>query len=226
MKKSVIILLIIICLVLFYNFSWADRVEKVIEENFLLNNTGSFSLNNVAGEIVVHSWEKEEVRMVATKSITSWGTSDPEELLDKIEIEITSKPENLKISTHFPQFSWIRNARVDYEVWIPREVNVRLSSVSGTIQMKSHLNRVYANTVSGKIKLDDINGNVEVKTTSGDTIINDVRGDFIWSSTSGELDMLNLVGDLDLHTVSGDISCSAVNGKIKGYKQGTFFLFD
>ena len=215
MRKIFIMLLILISFLLFYNYVYAGRVEEIKEENFLLKNTGSFSLSNVAGKIMVNSWDKEEVKMIATKSISSWGVGDPEELLDKIKIEITSKPESLRINTHFPQFSWVRNARVDYEVWIPREVNVRLSSVSGIIQMKSHLNRIFANTVSGKIKLDDIKGNVEVKTTSGNTIVNDVQGDFIWSSTSGELDMANLVGDLDLHTVSGDISGSEVNGEIK-----------
>ncbi len=215
MKKSIIFLLILIFLVLLTTNAWADRVEKVIEESFTLDSSGSFSLNNVAGDIMVYSWDKEEVKMIATKSISSWGIGDPEKFLDKIEIEIVSQPKTLKINTHYPTFSWIRNARVDYQLWIPEVTSVRLESVSGIIQMGDHLNRVYAKTVSGKIKLENIRGNVEVKTTSGDVVLGNVQGDLAWSSTSGDLDLAKLVGDLDLHTTSGEVSGQEINGDIK-----------
>jgi len=176
---------------------------------------------------MVYSWNKEEVKMVATKSISSWGTSGPEELLDKIEIEIVSQPEILKINTSYPRFSWIRNTRVDYQLWIPEAISVRLESVSGTIQIGGHLNRVYAKTVSGKIKLENIRGNVEVKTTSGDVVIGNIQGDLAWSSTSGDLDLANLVGDLDLHTTSGSVSGHEINGEIKaGSVSGDFTFRD
>ncbi len=51
MKRSIILMLIFIFLVLLSINAWADRVEKVIEESFSLDSTGSFSLNNVAGAI-------------------------------------------------------------------------------------------------------------------------------------------------------------------------------
>ncbi len=225
MKRFIIFLLILIFLVLLTTNAWADRIEEVIEESFLLHETGSFSLNNVAGEIIVYSWDKEEVKMVATKSISSWGIGDPEEFLDKIEIEITSQPKNLRIHTRYPTFSWIRNARVDYQLWIPEATSVRLESVSGTIQIEDHLNRVYAKTVSGKMKLENIRGNVEVKTTSGDVVIGNVQGDLAWSSTSGDLDLANLVGDLDLHTTSGGVSGHEINGDIKANSVSGYLAF-
>jgi len=225
MKRSIIFLLILFFLVLLTANAWADRVEEVIEESFLLQKTGSFSLNNVAGDIIVYSWDKEEVKMVATKSISSWGTDDPEKLLDKIDIEITRQPKNLRIYTRYPTFSWIRNARVDYQLWIPEATSVRLESVSGTIQMGAHLNRVYAKTVSGNIKLNNIKGNVEVKTTSGDVVISNVQGDLAWSSTSGDLDLANLVGDLDLHTTSGEVSGHEINGDIKASSVSGYLAF-
>jgi len=200
-------------------------VEKVIEESFLLQKTGSFSLNNVAGNIMVYSWDKEEVKMVATKSISSWGMGDPEEFLDKIEIEIVSQPGTLKINTRYPTFSWIRNARVDYRLWIPEATSVRLESVSGAIQLEEHLNLVYTKTVSGNIKLNNIKGNIEVKTTSGDVVIGNVQGDLVWSSTSGDLDLANLVGDLDLHTTSGSVSGHEINGEIKASSVSGDFTF-
>jgi len=206
MKRSIIFLLILFFLVLLTTNAWADRVEEVIEESFLLQKTGSFSLNNVAGDIIVYSWDKEEVKMVATKSISSWGIGDPEEFLDKIDIEIVSQPKNLRIHTRYPTFSWIRNARVDYQLWIPEATSVRLESISGSIQIGDHLNQVYTKTVSGNIKLRNIRGNIEVKTTSGKVSGHEINGDIKASSVSGDLAFLDSQGGLSyLHTTSGKI---------------------
>jgi len=232
MKKSINILLILIFLFLLTTNAWAERVEKVIEESFLLQKTGSFSLNNVAGNIDVYSWDKEEVKMVATKSISSWGIGDPEEMLDNIEIEIVSQPQNLKINTHYPALSWVKNARVDYQIWIPKTCSVALESVSGSIQMADHLNRVYAETVSGSIKLNNIEGNVELKTVSGPISAAKISGEIRASSVSGSLIFRDCEGSLpDLHSTSGrieaelavidqdtsDMSLSTVSGNINLY---------
>ena len=232
MKRSIIFLLILIFLVLLTTSVWADRVEEVVEKSFLLQKTGSFSLNNVAGNIIVYSWDKEEAKMIATKSISSWGIDDPEELLDKIEIEIVSQPKNLKIHTRYPVFSWIKNARVDYQLWIPEAASVRLESVSGAIQMEEHLNRVYAKTVSGSIKLNNIKGNVEVKTVSGQVSARQIKGDIRANSVSGSLIFRDSQGSLSfLHSTSGrieaeltaidkdasDMSLSTVSGSINLY---------
>jgi len=73
MKKIIVILLILVYLVLLTTSAWANRREKVIEESFLLQKTGSFSLNNIAGDIIIYSRDKEEVKMIATKSVSTWG---------------------------------------------------------------------------------------------------------------------------------------------------------
>jgi len=209
MKKSInIILLILIFSGLFVAniFAAQGRVKKVMEENFILNSTGFFSLANIAGKIEIYSWDKEEARMLATKSITSWGLGDPEELLDNIEIEIVSQPRNLKINTHYPALSWVKNARVDYQIWIPQTCAVELESVSGSIQMDDHLNRLYAKTVSGSIKLNQIMGNLELKTVSGLISATKINGEIRAGSVSGSLTLRDCQGSFpDLHSTSGSI---------------------
>jgi DUF4097 and DUF4098 domain-containing protein YvlB len=206
MKRSIVFLVILFFLVLLTTDAWAERVEKVMEENFLLNSTGSFSLANIAGKIEIYSWDKEEARMLATKSISSWGIGDSEEMLDNIEIEIVSQPKNLKINTRYPALSWVKNARVEYQIWIPQTCTVELESVSGSIQMADHLNRVYAKTVSGSIKLNNIMGNVELKTVSGNISIAKISGEIRAGSVSGSLIFRDCKGSFpDLHSTSGSI---------------------
>jgi len=112
----------------------------------------------------------------------------------------------LKINTRYPRFSWIKNAWVDYQLWIPESISVRLESVSGAIQLEDHLNSVYTKTVSGNIKLKNIRGNVEVKTTSGEVSRNEINGNIKASSVSGDLGFHDSQGSLSyLHTTSGNI---------------------
>jgi len=209
MKRFIIIVLavLMIAFLLAENiFAALDRVEKVVEESFILETNGSFSLTNVSGNIDVNSWDKEEVKMMAKKSISSWGTDNPEELLNKIEIEISSQPKNLKIHTRYPVLSWVKNVRVDYQLWIPATSSTQLESVSGNIQMADHLNRVHAKTVSGNIKLNNIKGNVEVKTVSGKVNALQIKGDIKANSVSGNLIFRDCEGRFSsLHSTSGNI---------------------
>jgi len=209
MKSFIIIVLAVLMIAVLFAeniFAALDRIEKVMEESFKLESTGFFSLANVTGNIDVNSWDEKEVKMVATKSISSWGTNDPEELLNKIKIEIISQPKNLKIHTRYPILSWVKNARVDYQLWIPKTISVQLESVSGTIQMQDQLNSVYAKTVSGNIKLNNIKGNTEVKTVSGKVSARQIKGDMRAGSVSGNLIFRGCEGIFsDLHSTSGDI---------------------
>ena len=209
MKRFIIIVLavLMIAFLLAENiFAALDRVEKVVEESFILETNGSFSLTNVSGNIDVNSWDKEEVKMMAKKSISSWGTDNPEELLNKIEIEISSQPKKLKIHTRYPVLSWVKNVRVDYQLWIPATSSTQLESVSGNIQMADHLNRVHAKTVSGNIKLNNIKGNVEVKTVSGKVNALQIKGDIKANSVSGNLIFRDCEGRFSsLHSTSGNI---------------------
>ena len=190
MKKLMNIILTLLMLIVLFTlniFADQNRVLKVEEEVFVLEGSGSFSLENVAGNIEVNSWEKEEVKMIATKSIDVWGTANPEEILDKIDIKIISQPKNLTIYTRYPLSSWPKNTRVDYQLWIPKGVSVKLESVSGTIKMEDHLNRINASTVSGNIKLNNITGNVGLKTVSGKVKASQIKGDIKATSVSGSL---------------------------------------
>ncbi|MBA7591824.1 hypothetical protein ES708_33991 [subsurface metagenome] len=72
--------------------------------------------------------------------------------------------------------------------------------------MEEHLNRVYAKTVSGGIKLNNIKGNVEVKTVSGQVSARQIKGDIRANSVSGSLVFRDSQGSLSyLHSTSGRI---------------------
>ncbi len=62
-RRSVALVVGLMCLVLAMGAS-ATEVE---EQTFPLTADGSVSLDNAAGETVIHAWDKEEVRMIITR---------------------------------------------------------------------------------------------------------------------------------------------------------------
>jgi len=222
MKKYYVLMTSILFLVALSSTALAARVEQVEERSFPLAKEGSVSVKNVAGEILIHAWDEEEVRMVATKWARALTEKRAQELLDAIEIEITSKEDRLDIGTEFPwwkSLSPTSSVWVDYELWIPLSAKARAQSVSGSIQVAERKSSVFAKTVSGAIELVSIVGDVEARTTSGEIQMEEVKGDsIVVDTTSGRVTLEEVEGIIEIHTVSGRAKVIKSKGAVKSIR--------
>ena len=208
MKKTHVLVVSILFSIALTSAALAARLEKIEERSFPLTKQGSLSVKNVAGEILIHAWDEEKVKMVATKWARAASEERAQELLDAIEIEITSKEDQLDIATEFPwwkRLSPTSSVRVDYELWIPLAAKIRAQSVSGSIQVQERDNTVWVKTVSGAIGLGNIVGDVEAKTVSGEIKIEEAQGDMTLDTTSGRISLEGIEGIIEAHTVSGRV---------------------
>ncbi len=218
MKKYHVFMASILFFVSLTSTALAVRVGEVEERSFPLVKEGSFSVKNVAGDILIHAWDEEETRMVATKSVRALSKNRAQELLEAIEIEITSKEDKLDIVTEFPwwkRLSPTSSVRVDYELWVPLAAEALAQSVSGSIQIAERNNDVRAKTVSGAIQLGSIQGDVEAKTTSGEIQIEEVEGDLAVDTVSGRVALAEIEGIIEAHTISGRVKILNSSGAAK-----------
>ena len=71
MKKYMIIILVFLLLLFLFTINIrATCIEKIIENHFSLASKGSVYLKNTTGHIQIFSWDKNEVKMVAIKSVS------------------------------------------------------------------------------------------------------------------------------------------------------------
>lgn len=97
MKRSSVVLVVgLMCLAL----AMGAAAAQVEEQTFALKADGSVSVDNSAGETVIHAWDKEEVRMITARKDSG---------ADKIEIIIEAREDYLKIETEYPVFSWFHD---------------------------------------------------------------------------------------------------------------------
>ena len=210
MKKYMIIILVFLLLLFLFTINIrATRIEKIIENHFPLASKGSVYLKNTTGHIQIFSWDKNEVKMVAIKSASKWGISYPEKFLDKIKIDIFKNKNSIRINTRYPLFSWHKNARVDYRLWVPETASIYLESLYGNIHIKASLSSISVKTDSGDVFLYFIEGiscNLDVITVSGEICSN-------FNSTIGNVSSRKIEwkidqgkGNIKIKTISGNIS--------------------
>src|SRR5687767_1630156 len=76
-----------------------DETEK-FEQSYPLSRNGNVSVSNVNGSITVEAWDRDEVRLEATK------IADSKETLDDVEIKINSTPDSFSVETDYKAWKW------------------------------------------------------------------------------------------------------------------------
>lgn len=104
---------------------------------------------------------------------------------------------------------WNR-ARMDFEVRLPRNLRLDVSSVSGDVKVEDVRNEVRASSVSGNVLVSGARSEVRGSSVSGDVRLQGLRVSRVSASTvSGRLevavDQLDGAEDLKFSSVSGDV---------------------
>jgi hypothetical protein len=183
-----------------------ERFSKVVK----LGPSGSVSLENLAGDIVVTGGTGNEVVIEAVKR----GRTEDD--LRQISIEVVNAEGRVAIATRYPRRaggSWHSHAEVDYTITVPRNAEVRVKSVSGDIQVSAVNGELRAESVSGDVRVSNATQVESIGSVSGDVIVRDI-------TSTGTLAVTSISGDLGLHevkarsiegsTVSGDATLSNV----------------
>jgi len=141
-------------------------ITREFTKTYPLRAGGSFELSNVNGSVRIEAWDRDEVEVHAVKS-----TPEQESLLDLVAIDVDSRPDNLSISTRYPQEEGVEVA-VDYVVHVPRRAQLsHVSNINGTLRVVSSQSIGELHTVNGNIEVYAGSGNVHAHTTNGNVYL-------------------------------------------------------
>jgi DUF4097 and DUF4098 domain-containing protein YvlB len=216
------ILLFTVILLCIPSFLFASAEEK-IEEVYPLDRDGKVYLENVSGDIVVKSWKKNEIKILARK------VAKNEESLDRVTVKINQTNGNIRINTKYKNtwgLSKSVNASVHYDLLVPDRAQIRVKSVSGDIEAYIIGGPVDLETVSGKIELAGAGMGAECKSVSGSVYAEEITGDTKLNSTSGKVNAKDIKGSVEANSVSGsvvlekisdaeEIEAESISGSIK-----------
>ncbi len=169
-----------------------------VDKSWDINADASVSIENIAGEIVIQAWSRNEVQLTG-------------ELGDSVEeLEIDASESRLQIRVKNRNERNSRNRYTDetkLKLMVPGGVNIDAVGVSADISV--------AGMVNEKLSATSVSGNVEVDAESKWVSIESVSGDVAFEGTTGRISAESVSGDIDLSGISGEISATTVSGDME-----------
>ncbi len=190
----------------------ALAAQEEFSKTYPLSERGRVSLANVNGDMRVQVWDRDEVRVEATKRAGS------ESALQELRIEVRATPDRVAIETRYPQQrgSWSRGdaASVEYTLTVPRGAALEdVSLVNGDLDVADFEGRLEVDLVNGDVRARGLAGSASVESVNGTVELSFARlgaEDRVSAqSVNGRIEILlpaSLGADLSASTVSGRLS--------------------
>jgi hypothetical protein len=164
-----------------------DRVEKTLP----LAKGGSFSLQNVNGDLAVTLGKEGEVRLVADKKVKALDQERAQKVLGQLEVAVDARPASISVETRYPKFQGAFggtgfSVSVAYTVEVPPGTQVSLTTVNGAVRVDAPGSQVSCETTNGSVKVGGarvlkavtVNGKIEFMAENVDEV----------SSTNGSVE--------------------------------------
>ncbi|HEY2433053.1 MAG TPA: hypothetical protein VGI12_10305 [Vicinamibacterales bacterium] len=154
-------------------------------------------VNNFAGDVIIHSWNKDSVHVVARHQ-------------GRTRVDIRPTSAGLAISasaTMGPQGS------VDYEITAPVWMAVRVEGTYDFVTVDGMQGEVFANTVRGDVTIKGGSGLVTAKSVEGEVHVEGTRGKVVVSSVNEKIVITDTTGEISADSVNGTITMTGIDSK-------------
>jgi len=201
----------------------AASLTETIDRTFNVRPGANVTLTNVNGRITVKAWDQPRVKVVAVKEVDA-DRDDLKDAMKALRVEFQERDGGLTIITRYPNedrkvasiFDWMFGdhvqAEVQYDLMVPRTMNVDVSNTNGSIRLSDVTGKHDLDTTNGKIEVSRCSGSLEASTTNGSItaeLQKVVKGQPLrLSTTNGRIEIAvpaDLAVDVDAGTTNGSI---------------------
>ena len=208
----------------FAGILFAGTITREYNKNVEFVKGGDISVRLPNGNIYVQTWNKNNVDVHADITIHSSSKNEAEEFLQEMEIVIRRHDDRLEIYVDKPKtdgfdvLDWFFGNRglrssINFNIKVPKESNVELKSINGSIEISELQGRARLKTTNGRIVAETMYGELEAETTNGsisaDMNVNELRDHVQLSTVNGSLHLTvpsSIAADVDISTVNGSIN--------------------
>ena len=170
------------------------REAPKTDETVPVQRGSRLTINNFAGEVVIHTWDKDQVHVLARHQA-------------RMRVWIKSSGTNVSISssgTTGPQGS------VDYDITAPAWMPIRAEGSYSFITVDGVQGEVFANTVRGDVVIKGGSGTITAKSVEGEVDVDGARGKVNVSSVNEKIRITNTGGEITAESVNGGITMTGI----------------
>ncbi len=186
----------------------ALTMAQQTDTTFAANGATRLDLDNSGGQIHVTTWDRDEIRIRADHSSRTFVNVSRRRGVVTIEAESRRGPTTI----------------VDYEIMVPRSMDLRLEgmfcdmivdgaegevsaeTMQGNVTIRGGSGHVQASSTTGRVRVEDAHGTIEVETVADDIRIVGSSGTIVAESVGGSI----VLEDVDATSVEA----GTVGGRI------------
>lgn len=185
---------------------WSNDRERFCEvREKRLDPTRSLDIDGREnGGVSVHGWDRSQVLVLAKIQADGEDMNDAHDLASQIEIAT----DDGRVRAEGPSTGRHQGWSVSYDVWAPRQTDLRLVTRNGGISVENIGGHLELNAVNGGIALHGVSGDVHGETTNGPLNV-ELDGER-WRG-----------GGLDLRTTNGPVNLGIPDGYSARLETGT-----
>jgi beta-lactamase regulating signal transducer with metallopeptidase domain len=148
------------------------------------------------GNVVISGWDKPQVLVRASLGGRDWRVT---------RVNLTPENGDARLETDFTVRGNNQSSRHAFEISVPRNYNVRLSSSGGSLSITGVDGRFTGHTGGGEINIEKAGGEAHIQTGGGDIYIRDSRLSGSVSTGGGLVRIIGNTGDLSGNSGSGPV---------------------
>jgi DUF4097 and DUF4098 domain-containing protein YvlB len=166
-----------------------------LDKRFAVNGRAMVTLRNAQGTIVVKSWPRSEVEIIANHAS------------ERVEVDTAQNGNRIELVTHVLRDDVSpAELQADYEIYVPEETELEIKNDSGSVSVTQVYADVSVDTVLAKVELTDVSGDLTVRTVDGSFTCTRCVGKIEFISTSGGARFVQPVSrSLHAQTFSGSL---------------------
>jgi DUF4097 and DUF4098 domain-containing protein YvlB len=185
-----------------------SREAPKTDETIAVQRGTRLEINNFAGEVVIHTWDKDQIHVVARHQA-------------RMKVGIRNAGGRVGITASAMSGA---DGSVDYDITVPAWMPIRTEGTYNFVTIDGAQAEVFANTVRGDVIVKGGTGAITAKTVEGEVQIDGARGKLNVSSVNHQILIANVTGEIAADSVNGAITmtgmgtssvdASTVNGTI------------
>jgi hypothetical protein len=188
------------------------------EQTYALQAGGTASVKNVDGYVRVLPWDKNEVGFKGVLRVSAASKEEARRLANDIKVIVSHDEKSFSLEVKKTRSArWIhwgvsRRWVLDIDLNVPRQCNLDLSTVDGSVEVSGVEGALRVSSVDGAVDVSDVRGDIHCRTVDGSCELLNVEGKVDAASTDGSIRVEGKLHGLGTRTVDGSVHVVALEG--------------
>ncbi len=208
--------------------------QTVVQKEFSVQPGGKLVMENINGDVSVHTWTDNRVKIEETLRIDVFTKGEAEEIIARAQSSYSAQGNTVLVHG----LDGRHRLEQRFDIMLPQKFDLSVQTSGGDIQVDELAGKVDLTTSGGDIELTTITGGVDVKTSGGDLTFKNIEGPILANTSGGDVTITNINGESEiktsggsivvtdakkncqLHTSGGDIEIRNMAGDLRGFTSG------